>query len=103
MANGLWSGSNLRYDGQKVVDGYQQKEQHALVENDADQSNEELCQDAKNKPFAGVHNKNKNFNPQFGLLFANNSSRTGSRTRRGSTRARMPRLRRPMSCGRASR
>jgi hypothetical protein len=70
----LWSGSNLRYDGQKVVDGYQQKEQHGYIENDADQSNEELCQDAKNKPFAGVHNENKNFNPQFGLLFANNSS-----------------------------
>jgi hypothetical protein len=70
----LWSGSNLRYDGQKWVDGLQKKESHAFVENDAEQSNEELCQEAKNEPFAGVHNKNKNFNPQFGLLFARNSS-----------------------------
>ena len=33
-----------------------------------------MCQEAKNEPFAWVKNKNKNFNPQFGLLFANNSS-----------------------------
>ena len=59
----LWSGSNLRYDGQKMVDGYQQKEQHAVVENDADQNNETLCQEAKNEPFAWVKNKNKYFNP----------------------------------------
>jgi hypothetical protein len=69
----LWSGMNLRYDGQRMVDGYHKKS-HAFVENDAEQSNESLCQNAENKPFAGVHNKNKNFNPQFGLLFASNSS-----------------------------
>ena len=70
----LWSGMNLRYDGQKMVDGLQRKPSHALVENDADQSNERLCQDAKNEPSAWVHNENFNKNPQFALLGHNYST-----------------------------
>jgi hypothetical protein len=69
----LLSGANLRYDGQKMADGLQKKSDGG-VKNDAEQRNGKLCQEAKNEPFAGVHNKNKNFNPQFGLLFASNDS-----------------------------
>lgn len=74
----LWSGVNDRYDGQKVVDGLQTQQSHALVENDAEQRNGKLCQEAKNEPFAGVHNKNFNKNPQFALLGSNDSSNTQS-------------------------
>jgi len=66
--------SNLRYDGQKVVDGVQQQEQHGFVENDADQRNGKLCQEAKNEPEAFVFNKNKNIDPQFALLGTNDSA-----------------------------
>ncbi len=69
----LWSGTNLRYDGGKMVDGLQ-RQSHALVENDAEQHNGELCQEANNEPFAGVHNKNFNKNPQFALLGTNDST-----------------------------
>lgn len=97
----LWSGMNLRYDGQRVVDGVQ-KQPDGGISNEADQHNGKLCQDAKNEPHAWVDNSNKNFNPQFALVGSNDSTTT-SRTARGSTRARMQRLRRQMSCGKASR
>ena len=74
----LWSGMNLRYDGGKMVDGWQKKQSHALVENDAEQRNERLCQEAKNEPEAFVFNKNFNKNPQFALLGVNDSSNSQS-------------------------
>ena len=74
----IWPEMNLRYDGQKMVDGVQYEEQHGFVENDADQRNGKLCQEAKNEPFAGVHNKNFNKNPQFALLGVNDSSNSQS-------------------------
>jgi hypothetical protein len=64
---------NLRYDGQKMVNGLHNNHSNGGVENDADQNNETLCQEAKNEPFAGVHNKNENKNPQFTLLGSNDS------------------------------
>jgi hypothetical protein len=69
----LWPEMNLRYDDQKMVDGYQ-KQSHALVENDAEQRNERLCQEAKNEPEAFVFNKNKNIDPQFALVGTNDSA-----------------------------
>ncbi|HYV58853.1 MAG TPA: hypothetical protein VFA62_02175 [Acidimicrobiia bacterium] len=67
----LWSGMNLRYDGQKMVDGYRKKSDG--VSNDADQRNGKLCQEAKNEPHAWVDNDNKNINPQFTLVGSNDS------------------------------
>ncbi|HMF04457.1 MAG TPA: hypothetical protein VKH17_06550 [Acidimicrobiia bacterium] len=67
----LWSGMNLRYDGQKMVDGYHKKSDG--VSNDADQHNGKLCQEAKNEPHAWVDNDNKNINPQFTLVGSNDS------------------------------
>src|SRR5437763_9761429 len=66
----LWSGVNLRYDGNKVFDGVRKD---GGISNDADQHNGKLCQDAKNEPHAWVHNENKNFDPQFALVGNNNS------------------------------
>ena len=48
------------------------------MKNDADQTNEELNQNAKNEAFAFVFNKNVNFNPQFTLLGSNSSSNNQS-------------------------
>src|SRR5437763_4952383 len=66
----LWSGVNLRYDGNKVFDGVRKD---GGISNDADQHNGKLCQDAKNEPHAWVHNENKNFDPQFALVGSNDS------------------------------
>ena len=68
----LWSGMNLRYDGQRVVDGVQ-KQPDGGISNDADQYNGKLCQEAKNEPHAWVDNDNINKNPQFTLVGSNDS------------------------------
>src|SRR2546421_7588096 len=68
----LWSGLNLRYDGNKVFDGVQ-KESDGGISNDAEQHNGKLCQDAKNEPHAWVDNDNFNKNPQFALVGNNDS------------------------------
>lgn len=75
-AAALWSGMNLRYDGQKTVDGIHKKSDG--VSNDADQHNGQLCQEAKNEPHAWVDNDNKNINPQFALFGSNDSWNTQS-------------------------
>ncbi len=69
----LFSGTNLRYDGQRVVDGVQ-KQPDGGVSNEADQRNGKLCQDAKNEPHAWVDNDNINKNPQFALFGSNDST-----------------------------
>src|SRR5258708_11098097 len=68
----LFSGMNLRYDGQRMVDGVQ-KQSDSGVSNEADQHNGKLCQDAKNEPHAWVDNDNFNKNPQFTLVGSNDS------------------------------
>ena len=73
----LWSGMNLRYDGQRVVDGVQ-KQPDGGISNDADQYNGKLCQEAKNEPHAWVDNDNINKNPQFTLVGSNDSSNSQS-------------------------
>ena len=69
----LFSGANLRYDGQKVADGVQQRPDGG-VSNEADQRNGKLCQDVKNEPHAWVDNDNINKNPQFAVFGSNDST-----------------------------
>src|SRR4030081_3733309 len=69
----LFSGTNLRYDGQKVADGVQ-KRPGGGVSNEPNQRNGKLCQDEKNEPHAWVDNDNFNKNPQFALLGSNDST-----------------------------
>ena len=67
-----WSGS-VRWDGIDGKKSYDGKKSHDEVSNDANQCNGKIDQEAKNKPFAWVDNKNINKNPQFALVGSNDS------------------------------
>lgn len=58
--------------------GMSYERRSAEIENDADQSNETLCQRAENRPRAYVFNENKNINPQFTLV--GNNSQTNNQS-----------------------
>jgi len=67
-----WNGvGSLWSDGMKDGKYDGKHKRGSEVENEADQSNGDLCQNAKNEPYATVLNENENKNPQFTLVGSN--------------------------------